>query len=303
MSIPSGGDLGKVTLSSSGEAGESSSGELSHQHGTISADPKHSGELVRAGRFAEILPPFLTAAVLIALWQVMGRGTAIFPPPTKIVAALWRTRALLPAHIATTLTESLLGTFTGVVGGVAVALLTVAFPLVGRAVHPILITSQTVPVQILSPLLVLWFGFGLTPKIVVVALVVFFPVAVSTNAGLRTADTETLDLVRSLGASKRQQFQFLLAPAALPAALAGLRISLTYAVAAAAISEGIGATSGLGLYIARSQRGFRYDQMFAGVLVVTTLSIGLFSIVYVLDRVLCPWRHTAENYPSTTASR
>ena len=218
------------------------------------------------------------------------------------MAAFWRTRALLPAHIATTLVETVFGTIAGVVGGVLVAVSTVALPLFGRAVQPFLIASQTVPVQILSPILVLWFGFGLAPKIVVVALVVFFPVAVSTNAGLRAADSETLDLVRSLGASKAQQFRFLLAPAALPAALAGLRISLTYAVAAAAISESIGATSGLGLYIARSQRGFRYDQVFVGVLVVTTLSIALFSFVYLLDRVLCPWRHIAGDSPSATVS-
>jgi hypothetical protein len=118
------------------------------------------------------------------------------------------------------------------------------------------------------------------------------------RAGANPFAAETLDLVRSLGASKAQQFRFLLAPAALPAALSGLRISLTYAVAAAAISESIGATSGLGLYIARSQRGFRYDQVFVGVLVVTMLSIALFSIVYLLDRLLCPWRHTADETSS-----
>jgi ABC-type nitrate/sulfonate/bicarbonate transport system permease component len=245
-----------------------------------------------ANRSRHVLPPLLTVAVLLALWQVLGNGSTIFPPPSRIMAALWRTRALLPAHVATTLTETVLGTIVGVVGGVVVAVSTVALPLFGRAVQPLLIASQTVPVQILSPLLVLWFGFGLAPKIVVVALVVFFPVALSTNAGLRSADSETLDLVRSLGASKAQQFRFLLAPAALPASLSGLRISLTYAVAAAAISESIGSTSGLGLYISRSQRGFRYDQVFVGVLVVTTLSIALFSLVYLLDRILCPWRHS-----------
>jgi ABC-type nitrate/sulfonate/bicarbonate transport system permease component len=248
-------------------------------------------------------PALITVLGLLALWQFLGNGSSIFPAPTKIVAALWRTRTLLPAHISTTLTETVFGTLAGVAGGVAVAVLSVAFPLVGQAVQPLLVLSQTVPVQILSPLLVVWFGFGLLAKIVVVALVVFFPVAVSTNAGLRTADNETLDLVRSLGASKGQQFQFLLAPAALPGALAGLRISLTYAVAAAAISESIGATSGLGLYIARSQRAFLYDQVFGGVLVVTILSICLFSIVYLLDRVLCPWRHAGQSTPSVRASR
>ncbi len=252
---------------------------------------------LRSRHAERIVPPLVSVAVLLVLWQVLGNGSTIFPTPTRIGEAMWRTRRLLPAHILTTLTETLVGTLLGVVAGVSVAVLTVAFPLFGRAVQPLLIASQTVPVQILSPILVLWFGFGLLPKIVVVALVVFFPVAVSTNAGMKTADAETIDLVRSLGATKRQEFRLLLAPAAIPGALSGLRISLTYAVAAAAISESIGATSGLGLYIARSQRSFRYDQVFVGVLIVTALSIALFSIVYLLDRVLCPWRHTS------TASR
>lgn len=252
---------------------------------------------LRSRHAKRIVPPLVSVAVLLVLWQVLGKGSTIFPTPTRIGEAMWRTRHLLPAHILTTLTETLVGTLVGVVAGVSVAVLTVAFPLFGRAVQPLLIASQTVPVQILSPILVLWFGFGLLPKIVVVALVVFFPVAVSTSAGMRSADAETLDLVRSLGATKRQEFRLLLAPAAIPGALSGLRISLTYAVAAAAISESIGATSGLGLYIARSQRSFRYDQVFVGVLIVTALSIALFSIVYLLDRVLCPWRR------ATTASR
>lgn len=249
----------------------------------------------------EIVPPLVTVAVLVGLWQLLGRGSTVFPTPTRIGEAMWRTRGLLPGHIATTLTETLVGAVSGVVAGVVVAVLTVAFPILGRAVQPLLIASQTVPVQILSPLLVLWFGFGLVPKIVVVALVVFFPVAVSANAGMRSADPETLDLVRSLGSNKRQEFRFLFAPAALPAALAGLRISLTYAVAAAAISESIGATSGLGLYIARSQRAFRYDQVFAGVVIITALSIVLFSIVYALDRMLCPWNHTSRGDRTSTS--
>jgi ABC-type nitrate/sulfonate/bicarbonate transport system permease component len=249
-----------------------------------------------------VVPPLVCVGALFVVWQVLGAGSTIFPTPSRIVEAGWRTRRLLPAHIVTTLTETFVGTFVGVAAGVLVAVVTVAFPLAGRAVQPLLIASQTVPVQILSPILVLWFGFGLLPKIVVVALVVFFPVAVSTNAGMQSADAETLDLVRSLGATKRQEFRLLLAPAALPGALSGLRISLTYAVAAAAISESIGATSGLGLYIARSQRAFRYDQVFVGVFIVTALSILLFSIVYLLDRVLCPWRHTPKHSLAKAAS-
>ncbi len=236
-------------------------------------------------------PAWVTLLALGGVWQILGAGSAVFPPPSKIAQAFWRTRDLLPAHIRATLIETLYGTIIGVSLGASVAIVMFSIPFLRRALHPILVASQTIPVQILSPVLVLWFGFGLLPKVIVVAMVVFFPVAVSTASGLESADQEMLEMVRSLGAGRRQEFRFLLGPAALPAALSGLRISLTYAVAAAAISESIGASEGLGLYIARSQRAFRYDQVFVGVFVVTLLSIAFFSIVHVLDRVLCPWRH------------
>lgn len=249
-------------------------------------------------------PALVTLFVLTSAWQVFGTGSAVFPPPSKIAQAFWRTRDLLPAHIRTTLIETLLGTGIGVFLGAAVAILMFSIPFLRRAFHPLLVASQTVPVQILSPILVLWFGFGLFPKVIIVAMVVFFPVAISTATGLESADKEMLEMVRSLGAGRLQEFRYLLGPAALPAALSGLRISLTYAVAAAAISESIGATEGLGLYIARSQRAFRYDQVFVGVIVVTLLSIAFFSVVHLLDKVLCPWRHLAsERKPTLPISK
>ena len=140
----------------------------------------------------------------------------------------------------------------------------------------------------------LWAGFGLAPKIVVVALVVFFPVAVSTAAGLQGVDVELVELIRSFGGGRAVLLRMVMIPAALPGLFAGLRISLTYAVAGAVIGESIGATSGLGLYIARSQRAFRYDQVFVGVAVVTLLSMVLFSLVSVLSRVLCPWQRRTD---------
>jgi ABC-type nitrate/sulfonate/bicarbonate transport system permease component len=243
-------------------------------------------------------PPLVAVAVLGLVWEWRGRGSTVLPPPSRVVRAFWATKSLLPKHLATTLTETALGVSAGVAGGLAVAALVALSPWLARALQPLVLASQTIPVQVLGPILVLIFGFGIAPKAFVVALVVGFPVAVATTAGLRSADAELVDLVRSYGASRRQLFRFVLGPAAIPGALAGLRISLTYAVAAAVIGESLGGTSGLGLYIERSRRGFRYDQVLVGVVVVTIVSVLLFSLVAAIDRLLCPWRRVLPSVDS-----
>ena len=239
-------------------------------------------------------PPALFVGALLALWELWaGRSTSrnpVVPAPSRIWRAFLDTAHLLPAHLRTTLTETALGVLAGVGAGVAVAVVVATWPVVRRVLQPVLVVSQTVPVQVLAPLLVLWAGFGMAPKVIVVALVVFFPVAVATAAGIADVDGELVDLVRSFGAGRRYVLRAVLLPSALPGLFAGLRISLTYAVAAAVIGEGIGATSGLGLYLARSQRAFRYDQVFVGVAVVALLSMALFSLVSLLARLVCPWR-------------
>ncbi len=246
-------------------------------------------------------PPLVFLAALVVAWEVWaGRSTArnpVLPPPSRIVDALLANRGLLVGHVATTLTETALGVLLGVTTGLAIAVVVSAWTLPRRALGPILVVSQTVPVQVLSPLLVLWFGFGLTPKVVVVALIVFFPVAVATAAGLQNADRDLAELVRSYGAGRLRLLRMVLAPAAIPGLFAGLRISLTYAVAGAVIAESIGASSGLGLYIERSRRAFRYDQVFAGITVVVVLSMALFGLTVALSRLATPWLHL-EEHPS-----
>lgn len=246
----------------------------------------------------ELWPPAAFIIVSLALWELSARRSGdrnpVMPPPSRIWRAFVDTAHLLPSHIGTTLAETAVGVLVGVSSGVVLAVVVSSWPLARRVLQPLLVVSQTVPVQVLAPLLVLRFGFGLTPKIVVVALVVFFPVAVSTASGLQHVDVELVELVRSFGAGRAVLLRMVMVPAALPGLFAGLRISLTYAVAGAVIGETIGATSGLGLYLARSQRAFRYDQLFVGVFVIALLSIALFSLVSLLARVCCPWQRRSD---------
>ena len=162
-----------------------------------------------------------------------------------------------------------------------------------RAVYPIVVVSQNVPLIVLAPLLVIWFGFGMAPKVLVVAIAGFFPIAVNTVDGLRGADREMVDLVRSMGASRGQVLRAVLIPSAVPSFFAGLKISAAYAVIGAVIGEWVGASSGLGLFITRSQTAFRVDRVFVAIALIATLSIALFALVHVAERLAMPWRAAA----------
>jgi ABC-type nitrate/sulfonate/bicarbonate transport system permease component len=201
----------------------------------------------------------------------------------------------LRTDVLTTTEEAVLGLLVGAVVGGLLAVVVASVPLARRALYPLLVGSQTVPMIVLAPLLVLWFGYGLTPKIVVVALIVFFPVVVSTVSGLTSVDAEMVELVRSMGASRRQVLRMVLVPAAVPAFFSGLRISAAYAVAGAVVGEWVGASNGLGIFIDRSKASFRVDRVFVAVVIVAVLSMVLFGIVGLLARIASPWRYASTN--------
>jgi putative hydroxymethylpyrimidine transport system permease protein len=240
------------------------------------------------------LPPAGLIVALLAVWEfgvaAFDTPAYILPPPSAVLTAFGEVRPLLGQHIITTTTEAFVGIVTGAAVGVVLAVAVWAVPLFRRLTYPVLVASQTVPMVVLAPLLVLWFGFGLTPKVVVVALIALFPVAISTAEGLVGADAEQIELLRSMGAGRREILRLILLPTATPAFFAGLRIAAAYAVAGAVIGEWVGASSGLGLFVTRSQNSFRVDRVFVGVAVIALLSIMLFGIVDVLARLAAPWQ-------------
>jgi ABC-type nitrate/sulfonate/bicarbonate transport system permease component len=239
------------------------------------------------------LPPLAFFVALFGGWEIWVRVRDvegfILPPPSGVWRAFVDTRGALWEHLVVTAREAVLGVALGAFIGGAVALFVTAVPLARRVLYPLLVVSQTVPMIVLAPLLVLWFGFGMTAKVVVVALIVFFPVAVSTVTGLNSVEPEVLQLVKTMGATVPQRFRLVLVPAALPAFFAGLRISAAYAVAGAVVGEWVGATAGLGIYISRSQASFRVDQVFVAVAVIAILSMALFALVHLLARLASPW--------------
>ena len=239
-------------------------------------------------------PPLALLVVLIAAWEAWVRlanvDPAVLAPPTDVARALVATSATLGRHAGTTLAETAIGLIIGVLVGVGVATLVAASSGVRRTVEPLLVALQTIPPIVLAPILVLALGFGWAPRIVVVVLIVFFPVAIAAAGAFATVDAERVDLIRSLGGSRTDVLRHVTFPGALPAIFDGIRISAAYSVAGAAIAEQIGgARSGLGLYIVRSQRSFRPDQVVAGVVVIAGLSLLIYALVTVAASRATPW--------------
>jgi ABC-type nitrate/sulfonate/bicarbonate transport system permease component len=160
-------------------------------------------------------------------------------------------------------------------------------------VYPLLVISQNVPLVVIAPLVVVWFGFGMLPKVLVVTLMGFFPIVVATTDGLLRTDRELIELARSYGGGRWQVLRGVLVPSAVPSFFAGLQISAAYAVLGAVIAEWVGASSGLGLFITRSQTAFRVDRVFVAVAVIAALSIAAFAAVHLAARLAMPWQHVA----------
>ena len=242
-------------------------------------------------------PPVLLVAAVLAAWEAYSRASGIspvvLPSPTRILEQLWTFRADAARHLLATLGETVLGLAISVAFSIAIAVAMDRFVPLRRALQPLLVASQTVPVVAIAPLLVLWFGFGLAPKILIVVLVTFFPITVALIDGFGSAAGEATDLLESLGATRGQVFRKLRWPAALPSMFTGLRIAATYGVIGAVFGEYVGAYEGLGIWMQLSQNAFRTDLVFAAVLLAAALSIALFALVSVTERLLIPWYSAA----------
>lgn len=248
-------------------------------------------------RAHRVLLPTTTALALLAVWEAAVRALDVapfvLPAPSAVAAAAVRTAGTLPAHVLTTAHEAVLGLVLGAVAGTALALAVVLVPRAGDALEPLVLLTQTVPTVVLAPLLIIWTGFGLVPKVLLVALTVFFPVFVAATSAMRTADADLLDAVAGLGGTRRDQLVLVRLPGAVTGALAGLRIAATYTVGAAVVAEYLAGQSGLGVFIQRSRKAYAVDQILVGVLGVALLTALLVAAVVLLSRAVTPWRRAA----------
>jgi ABC-type nitrate/sulfonate/bicarbonate transport system permease component len=246
----------------------------------------------------EYLPAAGALLLLLLIWQGLtfwqGIPSWILPAPTEILGATWQNYPLLAPHVLQTLKQVALGLILAVGAGVALAALLDLSSWLRQALYPLLIASQTIPILALAPLLIVWFGFGLAPKVFIVALFCFFPIAINTADGLSAADPDLLALLRAMGASRRQIWSKVRLPASLPYFFSGLRIAATYSVTGAIIGEWVGASQGLGIYMLRSANAFRTAQVFSAILIASLLSLILFLLVFLIERALLPWYHSSQ---------
>lgn len=247
------------------------------------------------------LPPLLVVLALLAIWQLaaswglladaLSVKSFLVPAPSEIADSLWRDRGLLGSAAATTMVEVVAGFALAVVAGASLALLIHGSETARRAVYPLLVGSQTIPIIAIAPILVVWFGFGLGPKLVIIALVCFFPITVNCMDGLRRTDPEQIRLVRSLGANRRQLLGWVEIPSALPAFFSGAKIAAAVSVIGAVFAEWSGSDAGLGYLIQISSSQLLTARMFAAIAVLSALAIAIFWSVGAIERRVIFWQN------------
>jgi NitT/TauT family transport system permease protein/putative hydroxymethylpyrimidine transport system permease protein len=235
----------------------------------------------------------LLIAVLLGAWElyadVGGVDDFILPAPSQIGQALWDDRSLLASNLAVTAQEVGLGILVALVLGFVLAVALHFSGVLRRGAYPLLVASQAVPIVIIAPLLVVWFGFGLVPKLVIIALVCFFPVVVTTLDALGSVDPDQLKLMRTLDASRWQAFRWAEAPAALPAALSGAKIAVAVAVIGAVFAEYAGSSEGLGHLMLQAIPQLETARAYAAVVLLAAYAVLLFSALAFAERRLVPW--------------
>jgi ABC-type nitrate/sulfonate/bicarbonate transport system permease component len=241
---------------------------------------------------SKILP---AAAILIilAVWQfVSGAGMVskfLLPSPLDVLKALVSDFPLLMVNAKVTVIEALTGLFMGVAIGFLMAVFMDHFDKLYKAFYPLIVLTQTIPTIAIAPLLVLWFGYEMLPKVILIVIVTFFPITVSLLDGFRSADQDTISLMRSMGATSLQIFRHVKFPGSLSQFFASLRISVSYAVVGAVISEWLGGFEGLGVYMIRVKKGFSFDKMFAVIFIISAISLLLMWAVNLLQKRCMPW--------------
>jgi ABC-type nitrate/sulfonate/bicarbonate transport system permease component len=236
--------------------------------------------------------------LLLTLWQLAVDFELvrrfILPSPTDIVSALFENLPVILSHTSVTLFEGMTGLVVAVIFSLLMAILMDESRLIKRAVYPLLVMSQTVPIIVIAPLIAMWFGFGIEPKIFIVVLVCFFPITISLIEGLQSVDYELIDLMRSMGASNFHIFTKIKLPYTLPNFFSGLKIAATYSIMGAVIGEWLGGKAGLGVYMERARHSFLLDRVFASIIVIIGISIVLFYGIEALQKIIMPWAKLKE---------
>lgn len=218
----------------------------------------------------------------------------MLPSPIDVVKAFADNFSIMMKQAAVTLQETLYGLLIGIAIAFVIASLMDRFTIINKALYPVLVVTQTIPTIAIAPLLVLWMGFGMAPKITLVVITTFFPIAIGLLNGFQSVDEDAINLMRSMGARRLQIFRIIKLPNATASFFSGLRISSAYAVVGAVVSEWLGGFEGLGVYMTRVKKAYAFDKMFAVIVFISAISLVLMGIVVLLEKISMPWVHKKE---------
>jgi putative hydroxymethylpyrimidine transport system permease protein len=247
-----------------------------------------------------VVLPVAVIAALIGLWQIAASSgwlaealnlePILVPSPAEVGDALWSNRSVLWENTWVTLREILIGIAFGVLAGLALAVAMRFSRLLRDAVYPLAVASQAIPIVVIAPILVIWFNYGIWPKVIIVALAVFFPITVSTLEGFRSVDPEAVKMMRTLDASRWAIFRRVEAPTALPFTFTGARVAVAVAPIVALFAELAGSNAGLMLLITQANNSFREDLVFAAATVLALIGVLLVGLTALAQRLVITWR-------------
>lgn len=239
------------------------------------------------------IAPSIIIAVLLIIWQTLSMINIIpkfmLPSPIEVVRAFISDFPLLMEHTEITLIEAFLGLGLGIILGFAVAVIMDRFEYAYKMIYPVLVITQTIPTVAIAPLLVLWMGYGILPKIMLILLTSFFPITIGLLDGFRSVDKDMLNLLKTMGASSFQNFIHLKLPSSLGYFFAGLRISVSYSIIGAVVAEWLGGYDGLGVYMTRVRKSYSFDKMFAVIFLISGISLLLMYFVKKIQRWCMTW--------------
>jgi len=231
---------------------------------------------------------------ILAVWETVSRTGLvpeyILPAPTKIVLSVFINFRLYWFDLLITIIETLSGFLIAIVLGFITAILMDASRIINKILYPLLITSQTIPIITLAPLFIIWFGYGLLPKIIIVILICFFPITISLLSGFANADSEQINLLKSMKAGKFHIYKYIKLPYSLPGFFSGLKIAATYSIMGATIGEWVGGKDGIGVFMLRAKHSFATDKVFGAILIITVLSILFIRLINAIEKKSMPWK-------------
>jgi putative hydroxymethylpyrimidine transport system permease protein len=247
-----------------------------------------------------VLPALLLVSFLGA-WELFvdlgGTNAAILPPPHAVAVAIYDDRQLLWSNFLVTAKEILLGILCGLLAAFVLSVTIHFSTVLRRGLYPLLVASQAIPIVLLAPLFIIWLGFGLVPKLAIIAVVTFFPIVVTTMAALEAVDPALIKLMRTFDASRLQIFRRVELPSALPGLFTGAKLAAVFSVIAAVFAEQSGSNAGLGYLFTIAYNQLLAPEAFAAVAVLCAFAIALFALLALLERRALPWIHQTGDKP------